>query len=101
MKAKQDEAKARLWSERVAAFEDSGLSRRAWCRQAGLNPNTLDYWRARFRAKPGSALVPIVVNDSGGSTTEVEVALPTGVRLRVRSGTDAVWLASVLRALAC
>lgn len=99
MKGKGDEAKTRLWSERIEAFERSGQSRRAWCRQAGLNPNTLDYWRARFRAKPGTALVPIVVNDIG--TADIEVALPTGMRLRVRSGTDAVWLASVLRALAC
>ncbi len=29
MQAKRDEAKARLWAERIAAFERSGLGRRA------------------------------------------------------------------------
>jgi hypothetical protein len=97
MKGKRDEAKAQLWSERVEAFERSGQSRRAWCRQAGLNPNTLDYWRSRLRAT--SALVPIVVSDSG--TTDIEVRLPSGVQIGARSGTDTAWLASLLRALAC
>ncbi len=98
MRAKRDEAKARLWAERIAAFERSGLGRRAWCRQAGLNPNTLDYWRARLRPKPGRGLVPIVV--SGDAAAEVEIAVGA-LRLRVRSGTEPAWLAALLRALAC
>ncbi|MHB8496203.1 MAG: IS66 family insertion sequence element accessory protein TnpA [Casimicrobiaceae bacterium] len=98
MKGKQDEGKARVWSERIAAFAASGLSRRAWCRQEGLNPNTLDYWRSRLRPAT-KALVPIVV--SADSTADVEVALRGGVRLRIRSGTDPGWLAQLLGALTC
>lgn len=98
MKARRDESKAQLWMQRIAAFERSNLSRRAWCRQEGLNPNTLDYWRSRLRPAT-KALVPIVVAD--GSTADVEVALPSGMRLRARNGTDTAWLVGLLRALAC
>lgn len=105
MKAKRDEAKAGLWAERIAAFERSTLSRRAWCRQEGLNPNTLDYWRSRLRPTP-SALVPIVVAQDGAreaapsSTPWIELMACGGVRVTVRDA-DAAWLAGLLRALAC
>lgn len=99
MTTKQDGTKARLWSERIAAHAASGLSRRAWCRQADVNPNTMDYWYRRLRGGAPQALVPIVVG--AGGATDIELRLPGGVQVRARSGTDAAWLASLVRALAC
>ena len=102
MARKHDAVKAQVWSERIAAFEESGLSRGAWCRDQGLNANTLDYWRSRLRTSARSAALPIVVKDgSAANGPDIEVRLPSGVAVRARSGTDAQWLASVLRALTC
>jgi|SRR5581483_6672656 len=44
----------------LRAFDESGLSRREYCRQAGVSVSTLDYYRARRsskrQAKRGSAV---------------------------------------------
>jgi len=96
MKAKRDEEKARLWAERIAGFERSKLSRRAWCRQEGLNPNTLDYWRSRLRPAT-KALVPIVVAEPEGAS--VEIALAGGTRVRVARTVEVKWLVELVRGL--
>jgi transposase-like protein len=101
MKAKQDEVKARAWLERIAACKRSGLSRRAWCAQQGLNANTLEYWRRRLRGRAPAALVPVVVSGDGEASTGARIEIEaSGVRLQVVDA-DATWLAKLLRALAC
>jgi len=42
--------KAAYWSEHVAAWQRSGLSQGAYCRQHGLSQNSLSYWRKRLGA---------------------------------------------------
>lgn len=107
--------KRELWARRVAAWERSGLSRRAWCERHGVNVHTLDYWRYRLRqraARPvvarsrSKALVPIVVKEAAPLPTAaalgavpVEIALPSGVQVRVPASTDPRWLASLVREL--
>jgi beta-glucuronidase len=61
-------SKREVWAGRIAAWERSGLSRRAWCGERGVNVRTLDYWRRRLQREPAprkrqarSAPVPIVV----------------------------------------
>jgi hypothetical protein len=94
-------SKAHQWAKRIAAFEGSGLSRRAWCVQQGLNPHTLDYWRSRLReadpAAASAALVPIVVADNDAAC--VEIALPGGTRVRAPDTVDAAWLSALVRGL--
>lgn len=97
MKAKRDETKARLWTQRIAAFEGSQLSKQAWCRQEGLNPSTLDYWRSRLR--PTKALVPIVVTEP--EAAGVEIALTGGTRVRVARTVEVKWLLELVRGLSC
>jgi hypothetical protein len=104
-------SKRAQWHKRVLAFERSGLTRKAWCAQAGVAVATLDYWRSRLRnGGDGSvqALVPIVVSDapvdgarcSGAGTGVLEIEVGGGgVRLRANARVDAQWLASVLRGL--
>lgn len=127
-----DSKKARMWVRRVAAFQRSGQTRRAWCEARGLSANTLDYWRVRLRdGAPASrrstravktqtvtkkvvsrcrALVPIVVDAAKHAASSdrslgdappalVEIALPSGARIRVGPGADADWLSTVLCAL--
>ncbi len=105
--------KARAWVDRVEAFESSGLSRRAWCRQQGLKPNTLDYWRKRLRTRDAAVdsvlpeVVPIVVaTECGDRATApstsgvVSIDLPQGVCVRADVCMDATWLATLVRGIA-
>ena len=43
--------KAAYWSEHVAAWQHSGLSQGAYCRQHSLSQSSLSYWRKRLGAK--------------------------------------------------
>jgi transposase-like protein len=101
-----ESSKAQEWAKRIAEFDGSGLSRRAWCRQQGLNPNTLDYWRSRLgRSNPvigtraSSALVPIVVAGNSAAVASIEIALPSGTRVRTPCGVDTLWLSALVRGL--
>jgi len=101
-----ESSKAQQWAKWIAAFEGSGLSRRAWCLKQGLNPNTLDYWRSRLRrADPtatgarASALVPVVVAGGDTAVADIEIALPGGTRVRAPSTVDAAWLSALVRGL--
>lgn len=97
--------KAHVWAKRVAAFERSGESRRAWCAGQGLSPNTLDYWRVRLRGgNAAPSLVPIVVESGSQSSGAhgapgVDIELPGGVRIRATANVDAAWLSAVLRGM--
>lgn len=116
--------KAALWEQRMAAFEASGQSRRAWCKAQGVSVNTFGYWRHRLgdRAAATAAvpsrskrsrragkatmiadgLVPVVVRSapvraSASVATAVELEWPTGLRLKASLGVAE--LAALVRAL--
>lgn len=121
--------KTTLWSQRMAAFEASGQSRRSWCKAQGLSVSTFGYWRAQLRhrtsaAAPASAratrsrgaadkrttiattLVPVVVRSasapaptSAHAATAVELVWPNGLRLTTSLGVSE--LAALVRVLSC
>ena len=43
------EDKRRLWTDRIAAWEASGLSQQKYCDQAQLTYSTFIYWRGRLK----------------------------------------------------
>lgn len=105
MSKRMDAAKAQQWSDRIAAYEQSGLSRRKWCSQAGISVNTLDYWRARLgkrghiqRSAPVShpvTAIPVQVAAAPSSLT-----LRWGdIELHVPSSMPPTWLAALIREL--
>ena len=102
-----ESSKAQQWAKRIAEFEVSGLSRRAWCRRRGLNPNTLDYWRSRLRranpaatgTRASATLVPIVVAGSGAAAPSIEIALVDGTRVRATCAVEAAWLSALVRGI--
>ena len=71
---------ARRWAALIDQADRSGLTRRDFAAKAGVNPNTLSWWR--WKLNQGS---------SGGATTrflevvEVEAPLPSAtIRLELR-----------------
>lgn len=87
-----------FWRDHLARFEDSGLSRAAYCRQHRLATHSFDYWRRRLAGCSSRALVPVVVSECAGSGLDVQVG---HARLSVPSSIDPVWLGRVLRAAGC
>ncbi len=91
------ESKRAVWAKRVAAFERSGLSRRAWCGARGLSVSSLDAWRYRLRREGSGGLVPVVVTEPG-SASVIEVSCG-GATVRLPTSVDAAWLATLVRGL--
>ena len=104
-------AKSRsLWQARVAEYESSGLTMRAWCERTGFRYGQLRYWLKKARdARKGQsqswACVDLV-DDGVSSSREPggDVTRGPGVAIRVgaatvevRSGFDSALLSEVLR----
>lgn len=44
-------SKADLWTDRISAFQTSGLSRKDWCLQNGVSQSTLSYWIRKIQSE--------------------------------------------------
>ena len=98
------------WARRVERWQRSGLGAAEFARREGLDARQLSWWKwrlGRSAAEPGSpTLVPVRVVARASLAQEdavaggpIEIALPSGARLRVPSGVDEPTLLRVLRAL--
>jgi transposase-like protein len=86
------------WERRVAECERSSLSQREFARQHGVKVRTLRSWIYRLRREtPVARLLPVRVAE--GTRAGVEIVLPTGVLVRLASGTPPDEVAAIVRAL--
>lgn len=77
----------------VAAWQQSGKSRKRYCMEQGLNPRTLAYWCARARSAEGpSGFAPVEFADGG-----LAVCYPNGVRLALPEGMPLAQVAAYIR----
>ena len=73
--------KRERWQEVVAAWEGSGLSQAAFCRERGLCLASFGYWRRRLREAVGEVgFAEVAIGDLA------EAAAGSGVRLVVGDG---------------
>lgn len=90
------------WMERVRRCERSGLDLAEFARREGIKPKQLSWWRWRLRtsdertATPEFLPVRVVSAAPQPATTPIEIALPNGRLIRVRSGFDPATLERVL-----
>ena len=104
--------KRQYWEGKIAAWQASGLTQRAFCEREQLKRPTFDYWRGRIkpevapvqrkpqhRAQP-MTFVPVQVERSGSKATPMELHGLGGWRLIVPAAVDARWLATLLQSLA-
>jgi len=78
----------------VGAWKNSGKSRKSYCEEQGLNPDTMAYWCAKARsAELPSGFVPVEVTRGGG----IEVCYPNGVRLVLPAGMPMTQVAAYVR----
>ena len=87
------------WAARIAAWERSGQTQSAFCREHGWNTNTFQYWLRTVRRPPSASavMVPIVVDESAqAAPSQIEVRRgPWAVSFP--SSVDSEWLGAVLR----
>lgn len=96
--------RSRAEAERlVRDFEQSGLSRKAFCSAQGVAPHTLDYYRQRERSgrlsKSEQRLVPVELVASAGAGGALRVELSNGRAIVVESGFDASHLKRLVAVL--
>jgi len=73
------------WEQLVAEYEQSGLTRKAFCAAKGLRVSSLGYWRTKLgREVVGTGFVELPALTSRG--WEVELALGDGLVLHLRRG---------------
>jgi hypothetical protein len=95
------------WSKRVARWRASGLTASEFASRHGFNVTTLRWWSSRLgrasKASPTSSLSPLTFVEMTGavlSREPIELALPSGVRVRVPHDFDAGALERLLDVLA-
>jgi hypothetical protein len=88
----------------VAEYEASGLSQGDFCAQRDVPLKTLDRYLTRYRKQRAGGNEPprwvaVEVSGHGGSGGELAVLLPTGCRIEVKRGFDAVTLRQLVAVL--
>ena len=97
---------AQDWAQWLRLFETSGQKVKEFCREKGLPPSSFSYWRRRLRSQPGTKaseklieIRPAAVRAGVGSWA-MRIAVRGGICVEVEEGTEASWVAGVVRALA-
>ncbi len=90
--------RAEYWADRLAAWEQSGLSQAAFCRREGINGGTFAWWKRQLqkaggqrparRGRPAKASTRFVEVRLSGSSAAYEVVLAGGRSIRVPSQFD-------------
>lgn len=87
----------------VCEFEQSGMTRTAFCRGRGVSPHMLDYYRRKLgnQKQPRSGqLLPVeLVGPLPGRSSHLRVELANGRRIAVEDGFDALLLRRLIAVL--
>lgn len=96
-------ATAHEWHQQILAWEASGLTQAAYCRQHGLNLHTFKGWRRRVTGAatrtPGLLPIQVAAAVPAPASTLV-LRLAAGHALELPAATGPGWVAELLRGLA-
>jgi hypothetical protein len=76
-------------------FEQSGLSRRVFCKQQNIAHQTFHYWYKRIASKESSGFSEIALPSSRKAS--VEVVFPSGARITFEGEPSVSWLRELVR----
>lgn len=84
----------------VAGYRESGLTRKAYCRELGIAVTTLDYYLRRQgeRARKQAGLMPVELA-TASAAGPLTLVLGGGLRLEVGAGFDEATLRRLLTVL--
>lgn len=106
--SRRDPERERQWRERVAAWEASGQTAKAFCLEEGLGLATFYSWRRKLRLRDGQkrpgagrkrARFMAVDLVPGDGPAAIELILENQTRLRIQAGVDRRDLVAVLQAV--
>tara|TARA_R110001592_G_scaffold260403_1_gene524906 strand:- start:592 stop:891 length:300 start_codon:yes stop_codon:yes gene_type:complete len=90
--------KSQFWQDHVTAWQGSGLSQAAYCKQHEIKLHNFTYWRIRL--SPAKAPSTKLMKLSGMSaSSRMIMNLPLGVRLELSASDLPVVLPAVLHIL--
>lgn len=95
---------AQFWEEHMVAWESSGLSQPAYCKQQGIHYNSFVYQRGRLANNQTSPSVKFVeaietTPPKEAQTPVLQFMLPNGVRIGMMAAADAQLIQRVLSVL--
>ena len=76
-------------------WEQSGLSRRAFCKQHNIAYQTFNYWYKRIISKGGSGFSQISL--PANAISSMEVTFPSGARITFEVEPSVSWLRELVR----
>lgn len=89
-----------VWQERVAQWQASGLSQRAYAIEHGFPVRQVGYWVRRLAgAQALPALLPVRVTPKVTAASAITVRSEHGWILSLPGDVSASWLAELMRAL--
>ncbi len=89
----------KVWQERVAQWQTSGLSQRAYAIEQGFSAHQVSYWVRRFAGvQPSPGLVPVRVTPAAAAGA-ISLRSEHGWTLTLPRDVPAGWLAEMMRAL--
>lgn len=80
------QARIDYWQTQIDAWENSGMSQQAFCREHSLNYPRFVYWRRKFRLEEtnesaaNTGFVPVMAA-TGAPESALSVSLPSGLQL--------------------
>jgi hypothetical protein len=98
-------SRLQFWESHIEAWQHSGLSQTAYCREQGINYHSFTVRLSQYRKKrlPGlPALIPVQVRPNTPPSEPVgNIRLTHGASLHIDlpSNTSAAWLAELLTCL--
>jgi hypothetical protein len=90
------------WKNHIEAWQASGLSQAAYCRQHGLNANTFSGRLRAYRCLPKPAvpeLIPVQLQPMASPSGTLLLRLPRGQQLELPATVSPRWLAELLQCL--
>ena len=92
--------KLAFWRRKYQEYRKSGLSRRDFSRQNGVNKSTLDYWFARIsKGNNKSALVEVKPTSVPVLDHSLRIVVADKYQIEVHRGFDPILFAEVVKAL--
>lgn len=89
-----------MWQGRVAQWQASGLSQRAFAIEQGFPVRQVGYWVRRLTGAQGTpALLPVRVAPVAAPAAAINLRSERGWTLTLPGDVPASWLAELMRAL--
>ena len=91
------------WFERIQAWEQSGLTQKAFCKQHGVGLASLQRWRRLFKTEQSSnnptpvALLPVSVKET--NPANLTVVVNDTLRIEIPAGFDPNALRQIIEVL--